>query len=106
MIISKYEAAFTNLLKNTCAVTRIKPGLHVTFFGPFISPFSNGLNAFLWWRSHMALQNEKIKGAAVKNGLKMLHVNKAFLESRLQNIGNCSFSLNSSIVVSKIIAQW
>ena len=52
----------------------------------------------------MTLQNvNNIKGATDKNGLKRLHVNKALLESGLQNIGNHSFSLKSSIVVSNKI---
>ena len=52
----------------------------------------------------MTLQNVKnIKGTTDKNGLKSLHVNKALLESCLQNIGNHSFSLKSSIVVSNKI---
>ena len=52
-------------------VQTLKLGLHVTFFESLFSPFKNGFNPFLWYCSHMKLQNViKIKGAADKNGPK------------------------------------
>ena len=54
----------------------VKPGLHVTFFTPFSSPFKNGLNAVLWIYLHMTLKYiKKIKGAADKDSAKIVRVN-------------------------------
>ena len=49
----------------------IKPGLQVTFFPLFFSPFKNGLNEFLWCCLHMTLKYiKKIKAAADKHSAK------------------------------------
>ena len=63
-----------SLNKNELLITSLNSvGLHVTFIAPFFSVVKNGLNEFLWCCSHMTLQTvKKFKGAADKDGLKIL----------------------------------
>ena len=75
---------------------------HVTFFCSVFPSVLNGLHVFLWWRSHLTLQNvRKIKGTADKTRLKDVTCKQGLthteiLTTHLEN--PCEWGLTQSYV--------